>query len=150
MDETDLRILRSYQARPDLSLADLAKEVGLSQTPCWRRLRRMEDEGVIVGRANLLDPTRLGFTVNVMAHIKLKQHDEESLEIFENAVRDHPQIIECFAMGGDSDYFLRVIARSIEDYEGMLRKVLLHLPGVAAVNSTFALKLVKATTAVPI
>jgi len=150
MDEIDLRILRAYQAKPELSMVDLASEVGLSQTPCWRRLRRMEEQGLIRGRANLLDAAVLGFGVNVFANLRIKQHDEETLEAFEAAVRDHPEIVECFSMSGESDYILRVLARSIEDYERFLKKVLLHLPGVGAINSSFALKPVKMTTAVPV
>jgi Lrp/AsnC family transcriptional regulator len=150
MDDIDLRILRSYQARPELSMADLASEVGLSQTPCWRRLKRMEELGLIRGRANLLDAAALGFGVNVFANLRIKQHDEETLEAFEAAVRNHAEIVECFSMSGDSDYILRVLARSIEDYERFLKKVLLHLPGVASINSSFALKPVKMTTFIPV
>lgn len=131
-------------------MADLANEVGLSQTPCWRRLRRMDQQGLITGRANLLNAAALGFAVNVFANVRIKLHDEETLEAFEAAVRDHPEIVECFSMSGESDYILRVLARSIEDYERFLKKVLLHLPGVASINSSFALKPVKMTTAVPI
>src|SRR5262245_4955793 len=150
MDEIDLRILRTYQAQPELSMADLASAAGISQTPCWRRLKRMEQQGMIRGRANMLDPVALGFSVNVIANLRLKQHDEETLEAFESAVRDHPEVVECFSMSGESDYILRMLARSIEDYERFLKKVLLHLPGVASVNSSFALKPVKMTTQVPI
>jgi Lrp/AsnC family transcriptional regulator len=150
MDDIDLRILRTYQARPELSMADLAREVGLSQTPCWRRLRRMEEQGLVRGRANLLDGPALGFGVNVFANLRIQRHDEAILEAFEAAVRDHPEIVECFSMSGESDYILRVLARSIEDYERFLKKVLLHLPGVASINSSFALKRVKMTTAVPV
>lgn len=104
---------------------------------------------MIRGRANLLDEAALGFGVNVFANLRIKQHDEETLEAFETAVRDHPEIVECFSMSGESDYILRVLACGIEDYERFLKRVLLHLPGVASINSSFALKPVKMTTAVP-
>lgn len=150
MDDADLRILRVLQADPQLPVTAIAERAGLSHTPCWRRLKRMEADGVILGRAVLLDAKQLGLAVNVFAALRLKQHDEDTLEALEAAVCDHPQIVECFSMSGESDYTIRVIARSIEDYEHFLKKVLLHLPGVASVNSSFALKCVKMTTGLPI
>lgn len=150
MDETDRRILRVLQAGPDLPVATIAERAGLSHTPCWRRLKKLETDGVIIGRAVLLDAKQLGLTVSVFAALRLKQHDEDTLEALELAVCDHPQIVECFTMSGESDYTLRVVAASIEDYEHFLRKVLLHLPGVASINSSFALKCVKMTTALPV
>lgn len=150
MDETDFKILRLVQARPAITTTELADLVGLSQTPCWRRLKQLEASGVIAGRAVLLDARKLGFTVDVFAHLRIGRHDEENLEAFEAAVRGHPEILECFSMGGDSDYLMRIVARSIEHYERFLKKVLLHLPGVTSVNSSFALKRVKVTTEVPL
>lgn len=150
MDEVDLKILRALQAKPDMSNVDLAAAVGLSHTPCWRRVKRMETDGVIARRAVLFDPKQLGLTVNVFANLRLKQHDEETLEALESAACHHPEIVECFSMSGESDYIVRVVARSIEDYEHFLKKVLLHLPGVASINSSFALKCVKMTTDLPL
>jgi Lrp/AsnC family transcriptional regulator len=150
MDDTDRRILRVFQANPELPVAEIAERAGLSHTPCWRRLKKMEADGVIAGRAVLLDAKLLGLSVSVFAALRLKQHDEETLEALEAAVCDHPQIVECFSMSGESDYTIRVVAGSIEDYERFLKKVLLHLPGVASVNSSFALKCVKMTTVLPV
>lgn len=131
-------------------MAELAEVVGLSQTPCWRRLKRLESSGVIARRAVLLDPRQLGYAMDVFAHVRIGKHDEATLEAFEAEVRSYPEIVECFSMTGESDYVMRVLARSIEDYERFLKKRLLHLPGVAAVNSGFALKAIKLTTDVPI
>ena len=150
MDDFDRRILRTMQAYPDLSIADLAEKVGLSQTPCWRRMKKLEADGLIAGRAVLLDAKRLGLVVNVFAHVSLKQHDEETLDALERAVYLHPEIVECYSMSGASDYVLRVVAQSIEDYESFLKKTLLHLPGVSSINSSFALKTVKMTTVLPV
>lgn len=150
LDETDLRLLRVLQGAPSLSVAELSERIGLSQTPCWRRLKRLEEAGVIVRRALVLDARKLGLEVNVLAHIKLKTHDEETLEALENAAGTHPEIIECFLMSGESDYIMRVVARSIEEYERFLKKTLLHLPGVASIHSNFALKTVKMTTDLPL
>ncbi len=150
MDEIDRKILRTLQDYPEMPLADLAPLVGLSQTPCWRRLKKLESQGTIRRRAVLLDPAMLGLTVNVFAYVKLKSHEEATLEALESAVGRHPEIIECFSMSGDSDYLLRVIVSSVEAYERFLKRHLLHLPGVGAINSSFALKCVKETTVLPI
>ena len=150
MDDVDLRLLRTIQSEPDLPVAELARLAGLSQTPTWRRLKRLQDEGYISGRAVLLDAGRLGLTVNVFAYIRLKHHDEETLESLEQEVHQHPEIVECFSMSGDSDYVLRIMVRSVEDYEKFLKRVLSHLPGVAYINSSFSLKRVKLTTKIPL
>jgi len=150
MDDTDLKILRLLQAKPATTMTELADQVGLSQTPCWRRVKQLEASGVIVRRAILLDAHKLGFSVDVFAQLRIGRHDEDNLEAFEEAVREHPEILECFSMSGESDYLMRIVVRSIEHYERFLKKVLLHLPGVASVNSSFALKQVKVTTDVPV
>jgi Lrp/AsnC family transcriptional regulator len=150
VDKIDYRILSILQASPDLPTSELAERVGLSNTPCWRRLKKLEADGIIRGRALLLNADALGLTVNVFADIRLKQHDEDTLLALERAVRGQPEIVECFSVSGESDYTLRIITRSIGDYESFLKKVLLHLPGVASVNSRFALGCVKMTTALPL
>ncbi len=150
MDETDLKIRRSLQEDSTISMVDLALKVGLSHTPCWWRVKQLEDSGAIRGRAVLLDPAIMGLSVNVLANIRLKAHDEETLEAFEQAALARPEIVECFVTSGDSDYAVRIVVRSIDDYEHLLKKVLLHFPGVASVNSHFALKCVKNTTRLPI
>lgn len=150
MDDVDLRLLRTIQSEPDLAVADLARLAGLSQTPAWRRLKRLQDEGYISGRAVLLDAGKLGLTVNVFAYIRLKHHDEDTLESLEREVQNHAEIVECFSMSGDSDYVLRIMVRSVEDYEKFLKRVLLHLPGVAYINSSFSLNRVKLTTKIPL
>lgn len=150
MDATDKRILAALQNQPAASAAQIAETVGLSHTPCWRRIKRLEESGIILGRELLLDPLMLGLTVSVFADIRLKQHDERTLEAFEAAAREQPEVLECFSMSGEADYLLRVIVRSVSDYEIFLKKVLLHLPGVASINSRFALKSVKLTIRLPI
>jgi len=150
LDELDRKILRALQSNPEMSILDVGDVVGLSQTPCWRRLKRLEKEGVIVRRAVILDPKKLGLSVMAFANLKLNSHKEETLEALESEVRQHPEILDCFAMSGDSDYVLRVVVPSIDAYEHFLKKVVVHLPGVASVNSSFALKSVKATTDLPI
>ncbi|MEO7170159.1 MAG: Lrp/AsnC family transcriptional regulator [Pseudomonadota bacterium] len=150
MDKIDRKILASLQANPQWSVADLASDVGLSHTPCWRRLKKLEESGVIRERAVILDPLLLDLTVNVFAELRLKQHDEETLEALEAQARDHPEIVECFSMSGQGDYLMRVVVRSVGDYEVFLKKVLLHLPGVGSINSSFALNCIKLTTRLPL
>lgn len=150
MDKIDRRILAALQARPHRSVAELAGDVGLSHTPCWRRLKKMEESGVIRERAVILDPLLLDLTVSVFAELRLKQHDEETLEAFESQARDHPEIVECFSMSGQSDYLMRIVVRSVADYEVFLKKILLHLPGVGSINSSFALNCIKLTTKLPL
>jgi Lrp/AsnC family transcriptional regulator len=150
MDETDTKILRILQEDSGIAIVELAKQVGLSHTPCWRRVKAMEESGAIRSRAVLLDPVIMGLTVNVLANIKLKAHDEETLEAFEQAALERPEIVDCFVTGGEYDYAVRIVVKSIEEYERLLKKVLLHFPGVGSVNSHFALKCVKNTTKLPI
>ena len=150
MDDVDRKILRFLQEDATIPVADLAKKVGLSHTPCWRRVKQMEEAGIIRGRAILLDQELLGLPINVLANVKLKAHDEETLEAFEKAASQTAAIVDCFIMGGDSDYALRIIVGSIEEYERLLKNTLLHFPGVAAMSSHFALKCIKNTTKLPI
>jgi len=150
MDQTDWKILRTLQAEPELSINALAERVGLSHTPCWRRLKKLEDDGVILGRDLVIDQRKVGLGVDVFANVRITRHDEESLEAFAAAVESHPQIVECFLVGGDSDYLLRVVVGSIEQYERFLKKELVHMPGVASVDSRFALRQIKLTGRLPI
>lgn len=150
MDEIDRKILRRLQSDPLLTMSQLADAVGLSHTPCWRRVKRLEAEGIITGRALLLDSTKLGLPVSVYAELTIKTHDEQTIAAFEREVCDHPEIVECFSISGDCDFLMRVVVRSVEHYETFLRRVLLHLPGVGSVNSRFALKSIKLTQNLPI
>lgn len=150
IDGIDRKILIALQSNPDSPIADIGAFVGLSQTPCWRRLKRMQDAGVIRQKVWLMDPMALGLSVNVFAEVRLKQHDEDTLEAFEQMTRDRPEIIECFSMSGDSDYLLRIVVDNVSGYEVFLKKVLLHLPGVGSINSRFALQTVKLTTDLPL
>lgn len=150
LDEFDRKILRALQGDPDLTMTDLAQQVGLSHTPCWRRVKRLEAEGVILGRALLLDPEKVGYPISVYAEIRIGSHDAATLEAFERKVRDVPQIVECFSMSGQSDYLMRVVAASVGDYERFLKSTILQLPGVASVNSSFALKMIKLASGLPI
>jgi Lrp/AsnC family transcriptional regulator len=150
VDDIDRKMLRVFQNDPALPIEALAERVGLSHTPCWRRLRKLEAQGIILGRALLLNQDSIGLPITAFAQLKLKQHDELTLEAFERAIVDSPEIIECFSITGGSDYVCRIVVESVARYEIFLKKTLLHLPGVSEVNSQFALKRVKLTTKLPV
>ncbi|BFM17247.1 Lrp/AsnC family transcriptional regulator [Maricurvus nonylphenolicus] len=150
LDDFDLKILRALQENADYSMNELGDIVGLSHTPCWRRIKRLESEGYIRGKVTLLDPHKLNRGVTVHAYLTIKSHDEESLNAFESAVMDIKEIVECYSTTGDKDYMLRIVVNSVSDYEVLLKQTLVHLPNVASVNSTFALKQVKYTTQLPL
>lgn len=150
LDNYDKKILKALQENAELSMADLGDKVGLSHTPCWRRVKRLEEEGYIKRRVTLLRAEKLDFNVSVHAYITIKSHDEESLLAFESAVHGIPEIVECYSITGEKDYLLRMVVSSVDHYEKLLKKTLVHLPNVAAVNSVFALKQIKYTTALPI
>lgn len=150
MDDMDRKILSVLQADSSQSVAEMAEKVGLSHTPFWRRLKRLEKDGVIRERVSILDPKKLGLDITVFANIKLRQHDEETLEAFERDVAAFPEVVECYSMSGETDYVVRALVASIEEYERLLKRKLLHLPGVVAINSHFALKCIKLTTRLPL
>ncbi len=150
LDNYDKKILKALQDNAELSMADLGDQVGLSHTPCWRRVKRLEEEGYILRRVTLLTAEKLDFNVSVHAYITIKSHDEQSLIAFESAVHAIPEIVECYSITGEKDYLLRMVVSSVDQYEKLLKKTLVHLPNVASVNSVFALKQVKYTTALPI
>ena len=150
LDDFDIRILKALQENADYSMNELGDLVGLSHTPCWRRIKRLEADGYIIGKVTLLNPARLGMRVSVHAYLTIKSHDEESLNAFESAVQNVREVVECYSTTGEKDYMLRVIVNSVDQYERLLKQTLVHLPNVASINSTFALKQVKYTTALPL
>ena len=150
MDDIDLRILRSLQDTPDTSMGELGERVGLSHTPCWRRIKRMEADGVIQERAVIINRAALGLDVVVFAFIRLARHDEGTLNEFERAVQDCPEIVDCYSLAGEHDYSLKVITSSVKAYERLVKDVILHLPGIGSIASSFALGEVKHCTKLPI
>jgi len=150
LDRYDIKILNCLQRQADISMAELGDTVGLSHTPCWRRVKRLEEAGFINKRVTILNAEKLQLSVTVHAYITIKAHDEQSLLAFENAVQSQDAIVECYSITGDKDYLLKVVAASVDHYEKILKSQLVHLPNVASVNSVFALKQVKYTTALPI
>jgi len=150
LDAIDRRILKELQANARLSNVELAEHAGLSPSPCLRRVRRLEDAGVIRGYATLVDQHALGLPVSIFIMVTLEKQVEQALEVFETAIRDLPEVMECYLMTGDSDYLLRVVTRDLADYERFLMAHLTRFPGVASIKSSFALKQVVYRTALPV
>jgi len=150
LDNFDKNILHALQDNADYSMAELGEKVGLSHTPCWRRIKRLEEVGIIQRRVTLLNPDKVGLNVTVYAYIIIKSHNESSLEAFEQAVQDVREIVEGYSTSGEKDYVLRIVVDSVSHYEKLLKQTIVHLPNVASVNSTFALKQVKYSTCLPL
>lgn len=150
LDKFDWLILKALQENAEFSMSEIGERVGLSHTPCWRRVKRLEEAGYIQKRVTLLNAKALDLGVSVHAYLTIKSHDESSLNAFEQAVGDIPEIVECYSTTGDKDYLLRVVVTNVDAYEKLLKTQLVHLPNVASINSTFALKQVKYTTELPI
>ncbi|MCP3983264.1 MAG: Lrp/AsnC family transcriptional regulator [bacterium] len=150
IDRLDREILRQLQQDAALSNAELAKLVGLSPSPCWRRTRRLEEVGVIQKRVALLDPEALGLNTVVFASVRLSAQGQTSLPDFEAAVRNYPEVVECYTTSGGVDFLLRVVTRDMRDYEDFLRNHLLQMPAVQEVHSRIAITQVKYTTALPL
>ena len=150
LDEADRRILREIQARPELTMRELAERVGLSHTPCWRRLRRMMEAGVIGERRHIVDAAAAGFEVTVFCFVRIKEHRRERLREFEQAAREVPEIVQCWSISGEYDYILQVIARNVPEYDQTVKDAIVELPNVASINTSFTLSRVKATPLVPI
>ena len=150
LDETDCRILALLQADASLTAADVAKQVGLSQSPCWRRIARLEHAGFIRQRVALLNRKKLGLGVVVFAQVKVVRGSRDALAEFEAAVRSFPEVQECYMLMGDTDFLLKVITSDVDAYEEFLRLKLVRLPAVGGVRSNMALTPVKESTALPL
>ena len=146
----DRKILRLLQHDADLSAAEVAEKVELSQSPCWRRIHRMQEEGLIERKVALLNPKLLGFSITVFVNIKLSAHGRNHLTEFEEAIVGYPEVLECYTMAGGSDYLLKVVAKDIAGYERFLRDQLLQRPHVLEAHSNIAMSEVKRTTELPL
>ena len=150
LDEFDKKILERLQRDATIAVAELAEQVGLSQSTCWRRINLLEQAGIIRDRVALLDAKALGLEVTVFANIKLSAHGRRSLSEFEEAISVCPEVVECYTMSGEMDFLIRIVTRDIESYERFLRSTLLQMPSVQEVHSHIALSRVKQTTALPL
>ena len=150
LDETDLRLLRALQDNGRLSNAELSERANLSPSACHRRVQRLEREGIIDHYVAILDRRKLGRNVVVFVEITLSGQREDQLEVFETAVARIPEVQECYLMAGAADYLLKVVARDSEDFAEIHRRALSRLPGVSQMQSSFGLRTVKRSTALPI
>ena len=150
LDAYEKRILRLLQEDASLSNAEIAEKVGLSASPFWRRIDRLEREGFIKRRVALLDRRKVGLNAQIFAQVKLNAHGRANLDEFAAAIRDLPEVLECYVMMGSVDFLLRIVAPDIEAYEKLFFNRLSQLPGVQEVNSTVALSEIKSTTALPL
>lgn len=150
LDATDRRILAALQKEGRISNADLAERIHLSPSACFRRVKRLEAEGVIRDYAALLNPRAVGRGATVFVEVTLTSQSEEILDAFEKAVARVPDVLECHLMAGTADYLIKVAARDSDDYARIHRQHLTRLPGVAQMHSSFALRTVFGTTALPL
>lgn len=150
LDDMDRKILALLQRQGDMPIAELSRAVGMSQSPCWRRVKRLKEDGVITGQVALVDPKLAGLSLTILATVSLSDHHDTTVESFERALEAWPEVLECHAVSGDRDYHLRIVAEDMESYERFLSKRLLKLQQVATVNSRFSLRRVKYATALPV
>jgi Lrp/AsnC family transcriptional regulator, leucine-responsive regulatory protein len=150
LDELDIKILKRLQEHARISNVDLADEVGLSPAPCLRRVRALEEAGIIRRYVTLVDPAAVNLGVTVFVQISLDLQVEGRLEIFEQAIMQRPEVLECYLMTGDADYLLRVVVPDVSAYERFLRDSLTRIESAAGIKSSFALKQIKYFTALPL
>lgn len=150
LDRFERRILNLLQEDASLSTAEIAEKVGLSSSPCWRRITRLEADGLIVRRVAVLNRRKLGLETQIFAQVKLNAHGRANLDEFAAAIRGFDEVLECHVLLGDMDFLLRIVARSIEAYERFFFEKLSRIAGVQEINSTVALSEIKSTTALPV
>ena len=150
LDAIDTRILELLQRDSSLSIAEIAERVGLSSSPCWRRIERLKKSGIILRQVTLLDREKLGLGFEVFASVKLQLPSRENLEQFETAVGDWPEVVDCAIVTGAADYVLRIVTRDMHAYDDFLRDKMLALGLVSDVQSRIMLRVSKRTTAAPL
>ncbi|MGL5839889.1 MAG: Lrp/AsnC family transcriptional regulator [Sphingorhabdus sp.] len=149
-DPIDRKILRLLQHDATLAVHEIGHQVGLSTNPCWRRIKRMEDAGVIERRVAILNPATIGLGVTVFVAVRTRTHDAKWLDLFAKGVADIPEIIECHRMSGDTDYLLKVVVSDIAHYDRVYQRLIADVPGLSDVSSAFSMERLKFGTALPI
>lgn len=150
IDQTDRRILQLLQTVAGINAAAIGERIGLSQSACWRRMQRLRNAGVIKDQPVILDPEKVGLSTMVFAQVKLTSHGRGNLTDFADAVRNYPEVLDCYVVLGNIDFLLRIVASDIKGYERFIYEKLSQLPGVQEVNSSMALSEIKHTTVLPI
>ncbi|MBE0694723.1 MAG: Lrp/AsnC family transcriptional regulator [Aquamicrobium sp.] len=149
MDRLDRKILRLLQEDSTLAVADIAKKVGLSTTPCWRRIQKLEEEGVIQRRVAILDPVKVNTRVNVFVSIRTNTHSMEWLKRFSEVIQEFPEVVEFYRMSGEIDYLLRVVVPDIAAYDAFYKRLISKIE-IRDVSSAFAMEQIKNTTQLPL
>jgi len=149
MDRLDKKILRLLQEDATLAVADIAKKVGLSTTPCWRRIQKLEEEGIIRRRVAVLSPEKVNTRVNVFISIRTSSHSLEWLKRFSEVVQEFPEVVEFYRMSGDVDYLIRVVVPDIAAYDAFYKKLIAKIE-IRDVSSAFAMEQIKYTTQLPL
>jgi DNA-binding Lrp family transcriptional regulator len=150
LDEIDKKIVRALQIDGRMPIAELSEKVGLSPTPCGRRVKELERQRIIKNYVALLDAAALDLTINVFVMVTMTEQTERNLRNFEESIAQRPEVMECYLMTGEADYMLRVLVSSLSDYERFVMSHLTKIVGVANIKSSFALHQVKYRTAIPI
>jgi Lrp/AsnC family transcriptional regulator len=150
LDSYERKILEVLQEDASLSTAAVAEAVGLSASPCWRRIDRLERDGFIKKRVALVERKKIGLNAQVFAQVKLNAHGRANLDEFASAIREFPEVLECHVLMGTVDFLLRIVAADIDAYERFFFEKLSRLPGIQEINSTVALSAIKSTTALPL
>jgi Lrp/AsnC family transcriptional regulator len=149
MDAIDRKILAVVQQDASLSVAEIGQRVGLSSTPCWKRLQKLEAEGIITGRVALIDPDKIGLGITVFVSVETGDHSEDWLKRFADLVSAMPEVMEFYRMAGDVDYMLRVVVRDMQSYDAFYKRLIASVP-LKNVTSRFGMERIKSTTALPI
>ena len=150
LDPFEIKILRELQRDANQTTAQIAERVGLSVSPCWRRIDRLERDGFIKKRVAIIDRRKVGLNAHVFAQVKLNAHGRANLDEFSAAIRGFPEVLDAYVLMGTTDFMLRIVARDIDAYESFFFDQLSKLPGVQEINSTVALSEIKATTELPL
>jgi Lrp/AsnC family transcriptional regulator len=150
MQKSDMKILAALQHDADISTSDLAAKVNLSQSPCWRRVNKFEESGLIRRRVALLDRQKLGLEVVVFATVNLNQIGKQNLLAFERTVESYPEVVECYTMAGIWDYMLKIVCRDIRHYEDFVRNTLSASDAIRELHSHIAVTEIKNTTELPL
>lgn len=149
LDRKDRAILQALQRDSRLTMQQLGEAVGMSSSACWRRVRALEEAGVIERYAAIVNPQKAGFSLSSMTLVSLARHEEKNVENFVTEVLRHPEVLECFATSGEADFHLRVVVEDMDAYNRFLDDFIFRLPGVSQVRSNIVLKAIKADTALP-
>ena len=147
LDGIDKRIIAALQAEGRLPIVDLADRVGLSATPCQRRIKRLEEEGVITRYSALVSPDAMGFGLQALVEVTLEDHSEKTVDAFEVAIRARPEVVACYAVTGDMDFLVHVFATDLAAFSDFAMKALLRMPGVKGTRSSFIMQAVKSDLA---